>query len=55
MHSPIEAKKSPDDSKPLFSLEAKHIYLDLNNTYKSLENVKRCLQSVGAVNLLFSI
>ena len=47
----LEAKRSPADSQSLYSLENKHIYLDLSSTYKSVENVKRCLQSVGAVKL----
>lgn len=35
---------------PLRSLAGKIVFLDLNNSYKSLEQMKECLRLVGAVN-----
>ena len=43
--------KETDSRSSLRSLTGKHVYLDLSSTYKSLERVKECLQSIGAVSV----
>lgn len=46
-----ETKPATISQNPLRQLIDKIVYLDLNN-YKSLYKVKKCLDSIGAVNYL---
>lgn len=48
----VQAKdQQSNDLQSLRPLCGKLIYLDLSNTYKSLSNVKECLNLIGAVSL----
>jgi hypothetical protein len=43
--------ESTSEIKSLSILTDKYVYLDLSSSYKSLANVKECLNLIGAVSL----
>jgi hypothetical protein len=44
--------ESTSEIKSLSILTDKFVYLDLSSSYKSLGNVKECLNLIGAVSLI---